>query len=287
MSVVVGLLASVSYGLQDFVGGLVSRRNHVFTVVLWGQIVGVAFVGVGLPLLTEGPPTPSALWLGCAAGVVGMFGAAFLFRGLARGRMSVVAPVTGLLAASLPVVVALLTGERPSWLTLGGLLLALVAIVLVSTAPEPGPRSEAGSSVLDRMMRAGLPEGLAAGTFFAGFFLLLDRVPDDAGVWPIVAARVAGLVVMGAVVLVTTIPVRPAPGTAVGVIGAGLLSNVSDYLFVVGTRLGLLSVVVVLTSLYPVTTVILARTVLKERIGPIQLVGLGLAALGVILITVG
>jgi drug/metabolite transporter (DMT)-like permease len=287
VSVLVGLLASVSYGLQDFIGGLVSRRNHVFTVVFWGQVVGVPFAGAGIPFLTDGPPAPSALWFGGAAGVVGMFGAAFLFRGLARGRMSVVAPVTGLLAAALPVVVALLTGERPSRLSLGGLLLALAAIVLVSTAPEPGPRPEAGSTMIERMMWAGLPEGLAAGTCFAGFFLLLDRVPDDAGVWPIVAARVAGLVVMGGVVLAIKIPVRPAKGTAVAVIGAGLLSNVSDYLFVIGTRLGLLSVVVVLTSLYPVTTVVLARTVLKERIGRIQLVGLVLAAIGVVLITTG
>jgi drug/metabolite transporter (DMT)-like permease len=286
VSVLVGLLASLSYGLQVFIGCLVSSRNHVFTVVFWGQVVGVPFAGAGIPFLTEGPPAPSALWFGGAAGVVGMFGAAFLFRGLARGRMSVVAPVTGLLAAALPVVVALLTGERPSGLSLGGLLLALVAIVLVSTAPEPGPRPAAGS-LKERMVRAGLPEGLAAGTCFAGFFLLLDRVPDDAGVWPIVAARVAGLVVMGAVVLAVNTPVRPAPGTTVAVVGAGLLSNVSDYLFVIGTRLGLLSVVVVLTSLYPVTTVILARTVLKELIGPIQLVGLVLAAIGVVLITAG
>jgi uncharacterized membrane protein len=287
MSVLLGLLASVLYGTQDFIGGLVSRRNHVLTVVLWGQLVGVPFTMVGIPLLTDGPPTASTLWLGGAAGVTGMFGAALLFRGLARGRMSVVAPVTALLAASIPVVLGLLVGERPSSLALVGLVVALAAIGLVSTSPEPGVVRERGRSVRERLVGAAVPEAVAAGAFFAAFFLLLDGVEDDAGLWPIVAARVAGLGVGTVLVLVTRVAVRPAAGTTIGVVGSGFLSNVSDYVFLLGTRVGLLPVVVVLTSLYPVTTVLLARTVLKERIGRIQLVGLVLAAAGVILLTVG
>jgi uncharacterized membrane protein len=287
VSVLLGLLASVLYGTQDFVGGLVSRRNHVLTVVLWGQLVGVPISLAGVPLLTDGPPTTIALGLGAAAGVTGMFGAALLFRGLARGRMSVVAPVTALLAASIPVVIGLVVGERPSPLALIGLVVALAAIGLVSTAPEPGVVREPGRSLRERLVRAAVPEAVAAGAFFAGFFLLLDRVEDDAGLWPIAAARVAGLVVGGILILSARLTVRPAAGTTFGVVGSGVLSNVSDYVFLVATRVGLLPVVVVLTSLYPVTTVLLARTVLKERIGRSQLVGLALAATGVVLLTVG
>ena len=287
MSVLLGLLASVLYGTQDFVGGLVSRRNHVFTVVLWGQLVGVPITLAGVPLLTEGPPTIPALALGGAAGVTGMFGAALLFRGLARGRMSVVAPVTALLTAAIPVVIGLAVGERPSRFALLGLVVALAAIGLVSTAPEPGVIRERGLSVRERLVRSAVPEAVAAGAFFAGFFLLLDGVEDDAGLWPIVAARVAGLMVGAILILSTRARVRPAPGTTVGVVGSGVLSNVSDYVFLVATRVGLLPVVVVLTSLYPATTVLLARTVLKERIGRSQLAGLVLAAAGVVLLTVG
>jgi drug/metabolite transporter (DMT)-like permease len=287
VSILLGLLASVLYGTQDFIGGLVSRRNHVLTVVLWGQLVGVPISVLGLPLLTDGPPTGPTLWLGGAAGVTGMFGAALLFRGLARGRMSVVAPVTALLAAAIPVVIGLVVGDRPSALAVVGLVVALAAIGLVSTSPEPGVVRERGRSIRERLVEAAVPEAVAAGTFFAGFFLLLDGVEDDAGLWPIFAARVAGLVVGAVLILSTRLTARPAAGTTFGVVGSGVLSNVSDYVFLLGTRVGLLPVVVVLTSLYPVTTVLLARTVLKERIGRMQFVGLALAAAGVVFLTAG
>ena len=287
MAVLFGLLASVTYGSADFIGGVVSRRNHVFTVLLWAQVVGLAAVLVGLPFLTGAGPSAGALWLGGAAGVVGMFGAGFLFRGLARGRMSVVAPVTAVLAAALPVVAGLILGERPSALSLSGVVLALASIGLVSMTPEPGRSSEDPRSGRGRVAASGFPEALGAGVCFAAFFLLLDRVEDDAGLWPILGARVAALVVIAVILAVAGLTVRPAHGTGLGVAAGGFLGNAADYLFVLSTRLGLLSIVAVLTSLYPVTTVVLARTVLGERIGGAQLVGLFLAAVGVVLITAG
>jgi hypothetical protein len=149
--------------------------------------------------------------------------------------MSVVAPITALLAASIPVAIGLLSGERPSSASLAGLVLALIAIGLVTTAPEPGVLPSSGVSRGTRIVGAGLPEALGAGLFFAGFFLLLDRVEDDAGLWPIVGARVAALVVAGPVLLTTGLRVRPAPGTTVAVLVSGLMSNVADYLFLLGT----------------------------------------------------
>jgi drug/metabolite transporter (DMT)-like permease len=287
VAVLVGLLASVAYGAADFIGGVVSRRNHVFTVLLWGQFTGMALVLVGLPLLPDGELTAETALLGAAAGVAGVLGAAFLFRGLARGRMSVVAPITAVLAASLPVLFGLLTGERPSMVTLIGVVVALGAIALVSAAPEPGSSRETRPGILSRAAADGVPEGLAAGLCFAVFFILLDGVDDGAGLWSILAVRVSSMVIAGLVVLLGPGASIPAPGSRLGVAAAGLIGTAADYLFVLGSTLGLLSVVVVLTSLYPVTTVVLARTVLKERIAKVQLAGLVLAAVGVVLITAG
>jgi drug/metabolite transporter (DMT)-like permease len=287
VAIVLGLVASVTYGAADFIGGLVSRRNHVFTVLLWGQLVGTTWVLVALPFLAGGPPTAVALLLGAASGVVGVLGAAALFLGLARGRMSVVAPVTAVLTSSLPVLFGLLTGERPSVVTLLGVVIALGAIALVSMAPEPGSRPEARRRMRVRLVAEGLPEALAAGLCFAVFFVLLDEVPDGAGLWPVVGIRASSILIAGAVVGTMRLPFRPARGTAAAVLGGGLLGSAADYIFLLSTRLGLLSVVVVLTSLYPVTTVVLARAVLGERMGRAQLIGLVLAAIGVVLITVG
>jgi drug/metabolite transporter (DMT)-like permease len=287
VAVLVGLLASVAYGAADFIGGVVSKRNSVFTVLLWGQFTGIALVLAGLPLLAKGPLTGETALLGGAAGVAGVLGAAFLFRGLARGRMSVVAPITAILAASLPVLFGLLTGERPSAVTLVGVVVALGAIALVSAASEPGSTREGRPGILSRAAADGVPEGLGAGFFFAVFFVFLDGVDDAAGLWPILAVRLASLVLAGLVVILGPATATPAAGTRLGVAAAGLIGTAADYLFVLGSTLGLLSVVVVLTSLYPVTTVVLARTMLKERIARAQLGGLALAALGVVLITVG
>lgn len=287
VAVLVGLLASVAYGAADFLGGVVTKRNNVFTVLLWGQFTGIALVLAGLPLLATGPLTRGTALLGGGAGVAGVLGAAFLFRGLARGRMSVVAPITAVLAASLPVLFGLLTGERPSAVTLVGVVVALAAIALVSAAPGPDSSWETDGGFLSRASAEGVPEGLGAGFFFAVFFVFLDGVDDTAGLWPILAVRLASMALAGLIVLLGPAAATPAVGTRLGVAAAGVIGTAADYLFVLGSTLGLLSVVVVLTSLYPVTTVVLARTVLKERIARAQLGGLLLAAVGVILISAG
>jgi uncharacterized membrane protein len=283
MAVLVGLLASVAYGTSDFIGGLVSRRNHVFTVLLWGQFVGIAMVLFGLPFVGGGPPVASWLWISAVAGVAGVIGAALLFRGLAKGRMGVVGPITGVLAAALPVVFGLLTGERPSPLSLMGVVVALGAIALVSSSPDPDTlRADVGKGA-----GRGLPEAFGAGICFAAFFIILDGIGDDAGLWPVLGMRLSSVAISGSILVARRVSPRPAPGTGLGVLGGGAVGTTADYLFVVGTRLGLLSVVAVLTSLYPVTTVVLARTFLRERISGMQLAGLLLAAVGVVLITAG
>jgi drug/metabolite transporter (DMT)-like permease len=287
VAVFLGLLASVAYGVADFVGGVVSRRNHVFTVLLWGQFIGMAWVLPALPFLAGGSPTAPALLFGAGAGVGGAFGAAALFRGLARGRMSVVAPVTAVLAASLPVLFGLLTGERPTPLSLLGVAVALGAIALVSTVPEPGGEHGRGAVLRARLVAEGLPEAVAAGLCFALYFVLISLVPEDSGLWPILGVRISSMAIAGGIVLGMGVHVRPVPGTTGAVLLGGFVGTAADYVFLLASRLGLLSVVAVLTSLYPVTTVVLARTVLKERMGRVQLAGLVLAGIGVVLITAG
>jgi drug/metabolite transporter (DMT)-like permease len=285
VAVFLGLLASVAYGVADFIGGVVSRRNHVFTVLLWGQFVGIAWVLAALPFLAGGPPTASGLLFGAGAGVGGSFGAAALFRGLARGRMGVVAPVTAVLAASLPVLFGLVTGERPTPLALVGVVVALGAIALVSTVPKPGEEHGRGAVLRARLVSEGLPEAVAAGLCFALYFVLISLVPEDSGLWPILGVRISSMAIAGGIVLGMSVHVRPTTGTTGAVLLGGFVGTAADYVFLLASRLGLLSVVAVLTSLYPVTTVVLARTVLKERMGRVQLAGLVLAGTGVVLIT--
>jgi drug/metabolite transporter (DMT)-like permease len=287
VAIFLGLLASVAYGFADFIGGLMSRPNHVFTVLLWGQIIGIAWVLASLPLLAGGPPTADALLWGAGSGVAGIFGAAALFRGLATGRMSVVAPVTAVLAASLPVVFGLLTGERPGAVSLTGVVVALGAIALVSTVPKPGEERGGGAALRARLVAEGLPWAVASGLCFAAYFVQISLVPEESGIWPILGVRLSSLVVSGGFVLALGLRVRLAPRTTAGVLTGGLVGTAADYVFLLSSRLGLLSVVAVLTSLYPVTTVILARVVLKERMGWLQLAGLLLAGAGVVLITAG
>lgn len=287
MAAFLGLLASVAYGFADFIGGVVSRTNHVFTVLFWGQIIGIAWVLASLPILAEGAPTADALLFGAGSGVAGTFGAAALFRGLARGRMSVVAPVTAVLAASLPVLFGLLTGERPGAVSLLGVVVALGAIALVSTVPKPGEERGRGAALRARLVAEGVPWGVAAGLCFAAYFVQISLVPEDSGIWPILGVRSSSLIVSAGFVLGLRLPVRPAPRTTAAVLAGGFVGSAADYVFLLSSRLGLLSVVAVLASLYPVTTVILARVILKERMGRLQLAGLVLAGAGVVLITAG
>jgi drug/metabolite transporter (DMT)-like permease len=217
MAVLVGLLASVAYGTSDFIGGLVSRRNHVFTVLLWGQFVGIAMVLFGLPFVGGGPPVASWLWISAVAGVAGVIGAALLFRGLAKGRMGVVGPITGVLAAALPVVFGLLTGERPSPLSLMGVVVALGAIALVSSSPDPDTlRADVGKGA-----GRGLPEAFGAGICFAAFFIILDGIGDDAGLWPVLGMRLSSVAISGSILVARRVSPRPAPGTGLGVLGGG------------------------------------------------------------------
>jgi drug/metabolite transporter (DMT)-like permease len=281
LALVLGLGAGIVYGVADFVGGLASRRSPLVSVLLISQIFGTTILLVAFPFISEGDPTGRALGWGAAAGAAGAIGVAFLYRGLACGRMSIVAPITAVNAAALPVVFGLAKGERPGTIALTGAVLSLVAIAFVSSSGPVGDRGR--RKVLDE---PGLVDALSAGIGFGFFFIFLSFAPDDSSMWPLAGARVSSLSLLALTALVTRSPVRTPTGVLPLIAAAGMLDVAANLLYLLATREGLLSLVAVLTSLYPVSTVVLARLVLDERLGRVQLFGLVLAASGVTMIAV-
>jgi drug/metabolite transporter (DMT)-like permease len=277
VAVVLALASAVVYGSADFLGGLASRRGSVFGVVAMSQLVGLGALLLLLPWL-GGSVGPADLAWGAAAGLAGAVGLVVFFRALAHGVMSVVAPVTAVTAAAVPVLVGLLGGNRIGAWAAVGIALALVAVVLVS--------AEGGLSALRSARPANLTPALLAGVAFGFFFVLLDRTSADSGLTPLVAARLASMSLAVTVALVTRQSLR-VPRTALPVVAAsGALDMVANALFLLATQQpGQLAITGVLASLYPVSTVVLAQVVLRERLAPAQVAGLGAAVAAVVLIT--
>ena len=289
MAIALGLAAALTYGAADFFGGLATKRSNEFSVVVCSQCIGSALLVASIPFFPTARFTAEALLWGMGAGFAGLLGVLLLYRGLARGRMSVVAPTTGVLAASSPVVAGLLLGERPGALSLVGVVVALVAVVLVSTSPEPSPSAVRPSPPRhgERSGYSGFREAAGAGIAFGAFFILLSQGGDDSGLWPLIGARIASLGGALLIALVARRVLRPGEGTWGMIAAAGVLDVAANLLDLLATRSGLLSLVAVLTSMYPGATVVLARFVLAERLHRLQLVGLGCAAVGVALIAGG
>jgi drug/metabolite transporter (DMT)-like permease len=270
------LTAAFAYGAGDFLGGVAARRAPTTAVVLWSHVVGLLLLVGAAPLL-GGDVTPQALAIGAGAGIVGAVGVALFYHGLSIGSMSVVAPIAGLMSAALPVAVGFGGGERPGMAAIGGIAIALVAITLVSR--------EAGDSAAPsrhRLQALGL--SVAAGLAFGLFFTLLNTAGDDVGIWPLVGARVASVALftgLGLAKLVQAAPPRAAAGAA---IGAGVLDAAANVFYVLALSHGLLSVVAVLTALYPAGTVLLARYGLGEEMSGIQRTGLAFAGVSAVLI---
>lgn len=288
MAVLLGLLAAITYGTADFLGGLGTKRNPAIRVALISQACGLAVYLVILPLLPEGRFTGEAWLWGGLAGLTGAVGLAFLYRGLAHGRMSVVAPITAVIAAVMPVGFGLLTGERPSSLQLVGIALAIPAIALVSSVPhtsaDPGP---AGVRLRSRAAALGVFDALLSGVGIGLFLITLAESGEGTGVFPLLSARTVSISLFALLVLSTRTSVRLEKGTGRVVVASGALDVTANLLYLLGTRAGLISVVAVLTSLYPGATVALARVVVKERLSVTQLVGLALALAGVAAIAAG
>lgn len=279
MGILLSLAAAACYGVSDFVGGVVARRTAVWPVActsVIGGIIGALVLAVGI----AGDPTGADLAWGLLAGAGSGAGTGFLYRGFASGRMGVVAPVSAVGAALLPVAVGVATGERPTALVWVGILCALPGIWFVAREPsvDAEPAASTGAAVVD---------GLLAGVGFGVLFVGLGQVPDGAGYWPLVVTQIAALLTVVALASLFRVAWRPTHGTEAWGIVAGLLASAAVWFFLLASQTDLLTVAAVLTSLYPAITVLLAALVLREHVHRTQGLGLLLCGAAVALVAAG
>jgi drug/metabolite transporter (DMT)-like permease len=279
MEIALGALVALAYGTGDFLGGISAKRLTTVSVLFWTQTVGLV-VAAGLVLaLRDALPDTHVFVLSAAAGVVGIMALGLLFRGLALGRMSVVAPLSAIGGGVLPVAWGLIRGERPSAIALAGVGLALVAVVIVGRGAEHDP-ARAVSPRWEMLFGAG------AGLGFGVVFILLSEAANTSGsgMWPVFIARCASVPVLAVVGIALGGFSRLERSNVAPVVGSGLFDVGANALILLAVRRGLISLVAPVASLYPAMTVVLARLVLQERIGRQRLAGLALGLVGLALI---
>lgn len=279
MAVALSLLSALAYGVSDFLGGLFTKRSGPWQTAVVGQTSSTLCTVLLATVITGSPGGGDWVW-GVVGGAGTGLGTAYLYRGLAGGRMSVVAPLSAVVCALLPVTVGLVTGDQPSLLALAGTLVAFPAIVLVSRAVEKDADAAAAH-------RSGAVDGLLAGVGFGVLFVALSQIGDDAGLWPLAVAQASSAVTVALVAVVLGQSWVPRGRLVWRALLMGPLGATATTAFLLASREGLLSVVSVISSLYPATTVLLATLVLKEPIQAWQGVGLALAATAVTLVALG
>lgn len=294
-----GLLTAISFGVADFLAGLVGRKVHPVTLVLYSQSIGAVVITM-LAVAIGGRPSVADLAWGSAAGVVLGLGFVLYYRALANGKMGIIAAVTGVWTAAAPFVIGLWLGERPSTMALAGVVLVVAAIALVSggavsgeklparrasrsARPAPGRQSQHGFLACD----TGILQATLAGLWLGMFFVFLDQPQSDHPLWPATAATVASAVAVG-----TLVPVlRPSlqfHSRSVWVVAAvGVCQTLGTLTFVIAAREGMLSVVAVAGALTPVPTAILAFVILQERATALQLAGIAAALGGIVMMMQG
>jgi drug/metabolite transporter (DMT)-like permease len=279
MAALLALVSALCYGVSDFSGGLAARRVAASTVVLVSNAFSLLLAVLAVALLPGSLYSATDMAWGVAAGAVGLLGVVLLYRGLAIGPMSVVAPLTAVLSAVVPVVVGVARGERPGAVAVIGVVLAVPAMALISREPR---REHAA-----RLSRGALVSALCAGVSFGGFYVLLAQTGSHGGAWPLVGQRAASVVILlalaTAAVLRRTAALPDRSALRLGLV-AGATDFAANLAYVLATHRGLLALVAVISSLYPATTLLLARGLLQERVGRQQVAGLVLAVVAVALI---
>jgi uncharacterized membrane protein len=273
MGIILGLAAALLYGGSDFAGGLASRKLGAVPVNVVGSFVAAALAWVALLAIGGPGPTVHAVAWGLVSGLGGGIGTTMLYRGLARGQMSVVGPVSAVAAAGVPVAAGIALGERPTVLALAGVLVALPAIVLV-----------AASGSVRGMFGSGMTDGLAAGAAFGVMFIGLAQAGQGAGLWPVTSEQTSSLLLVLVIAIRSRVPLRPAIRAAGWPALVGASGMAATLLYFYATHFAMLATAAVLVSLYPGVTVLLARVLLHERFSPVQRAGLGLCTLAVVAI---
>jgi drug/metabolite transporter (DMT)-like permease len=276
------LLAAAFYGAADFLGGITTRRATMIGAVFVTQGAGLALLLLATPLLPDARPTGTDILFGAVGGITGSLGVGLLYLALAIGPMSVVAPVTAVCAAIVPLGVGLALGERPHpWAALG-VLLALIAVALLSQTETAAAGGDSAPSRLGRGVRVALASGVAVGLFFVA----LGQTSADAVMWPLAISRVVSLTMFLALAVATGRPASVPRSAMAPALACGALDMLANALYLVAVRQGQLGLVATLASLYPASTVLLARIVLGERLGTWQQLGVA-GAVGAIVLIVG
>jgi drug/metabolite transporter (DMT)-like permease len=269
-------LASIVFGVADFVGGFVTRRAPAITVVWGSQLLSLGAVVALAPFFSDGIAAGSSLGWGAAAGAAGAFGLVIFYHALATTRVAVVASVAAVVGTAAPVLFGVVIGERPAPVAWAGMALAIPALLLL-------PSGERDSGRADRAVWLGIITGVC----FALFGIMISRTGSESGLWPLAWARMASVVLLTVTALATGRPLLAPRPTWRFVAAAGLFDMAGNVLFLLAVRRELLSLVAVIMSLYPVSTIALARLVFGERVARRQIAGLGVAALAVALIAAG
>lgn len=285
MIYLLALGSAVLYGAADFTGGLATKRAGTIPVVLLSQASGLTLLALLLPVLPDAQPIRLDLLWGAVAGLTGGIGVALLYRALAIGTMAVVAPTTAVCAVTIPVAVAILLGERPFPLALAGIVLGIVSIVLVSQHTPPAAERQQGEP--RRTWPPGVGTALASGIAIGFFFLALAQTRPEAGMWPLLVSRSLTVTIFGLISIASRRSVRMPARVAVLAILCGAVDMVANALYLLAAQEGPLSIVVTLSSLYPASTVLLARIVLRERLNLWQVSGVACALAAVVLIVRG
>ncbi|MGV9215281.1 EamA family transporter [Micromonospora sp. RB23] len=274
--ILLAAVSAVAFGTADFFGGKASRRADPIAVTVISQLMSVPLL-VALVLVVPGSPTVADIAWGLLAGTAGAGGIVLLYRALAGGMMAVVAPVTAITAAVVPIVAGLFTATFPGAPALTGAGLAVVAIALVSFGEGGGRPTVPGRLV-------GL--ALAAGALFGVFFTLLGQAGESAGMWPVAAVRTSSIAFGLLLAAGTGVRLRLERRVLGWAAVAGMLDSAANGLFLAAAARGHLSIVAAIAALYPASTVLLALAFDRERLRPVQVAGLGFAAGALVLASI-
>lgn len=277
MTVVLGLLAALFYGVGDFAGGFASRRHSAVTVLLYSYPIGAVLMAIMLPFF-PGSLTGRVVVFGVLGGLAGLLGVSVMYQLMVTAPMNVISPVTAVLAAIVPVVFGVTVGERPAVAAWIGILVGVFAVVLVSRTTDDHPHGRIAARVIALAVLAGVGFGF--------YFIFLARAGHDSGLWPLVISRIASAVLILPIAYVRGAFAKVRGRMLVYAAAAGTFDAFANMFFLLSARSGLLSLASVLTSLYPAFTVMLAVGLLREHVSRMQQVGLALAAAAVVLITI-
>ncbi len=271
MTQFLALLSAALFGVADFAGGLATKRISAWTVAGWSQLLGIPILILGLMVIPSPEVTKADLAWGAVGGVFGILGVAVMYKALAAGTMSVIAPIIGVGAAMIPVIWAVVTGESIDAVQWAGIALAGVAVTLIA--------SQSGAGRLSTKLAL---QAFGAAVAFAIFFIALGQTSEAAGLWPLAAARLFTLPLAFAVIVATRAPVAPGRALIPLVATIAVFDMTANMAIVLALQRGPIGINAVLGSLYPAFTVVAAVIVLKERPTGRQILGLSLALVAVL-----